>query len=188
MAEPTKAAADRGLPMLARYKAWANELLYAAVARLPAQELIAPRPIVFGSMLRTLNHVYAMDRVWQAHLEGRSHGLATRNPDDAPPLDALRNAQREIDAWYVSYADSLGEAAHDETVRFTFIGGGAGRMTRHEILLHVVNHGTYHRGHVADMMYQMSVPPPTTDLPVYLGQVRAAHQPPVHSYRQGNAE
>ena len=86
MWEASKAEASGGLPMLARYKVWANDLLYAAVARLPAHELIAPRPIVFGSMLRTLNHVYAMDRVWQAHLEGRPHGLTTRNPDDAPPL------------------------------------------------------------------------------------------------------
>jgi len=187
MREASKTEAG-GLPMLARYKVWANDLLYAAVARLPAHELIAPRPIVFGSMLRTLNHVYAMDRVWQAHLEGRPHGLTTRNPDDAPPLHALRNAQREMDAWYVRYADSLGEAAHDEAVRFTFIGGGAGEMTRREILLHVVNHGTYHRGHVADMMYRTSVAPPTTDLPVYLGQIRAARQPSVHPHRQGNAE
>lgn len=182
MGEPSQAEAAGGVPMLARYKAWANDLLYAALARLPAGALIAPRPTVFGSMLRTLNHVYAMDRVWQAHLEGRPHGLTTRNPDDPPPLHALRDAQREMDAWYVRYADSLGESAHDEAVRFTFIGGGAGEMTRREILLHVVNHGTYHRGHVADMMYQISVPPPTTDLPVYLGQIRTARQPSVHPH------
>lgn len=155
-------------PMLTRYKAWANELLYAALARLAPGELSAPRPIVFGSMLRTLNHVYAMDRVWQAHLQGRAHGLSSRNPEHAPPFDELRGAQREMDAWYVSYAGALEAAANDEVVRFTFIGGGAGAMTRGEILLHVVNHTTYHRGHLADMMYQIAVPPPTTDLPVFL--------------------
>jgi len=41
-------------------------------------------------------------------------------------------------------------------------------MTREAILLHVVNHATYHRGHIADMMYDSSVEPPTTDLPVFL--------------------
>jgi len=41
-------------------------------------------------------------------------------------------------------------------------------MTCGEMLLHVVNHGTYHRGLVADMMYQAGVTPPTTDLPVFL--------------------
>ena len=41
-------------------------------------------------------------------------------------------------------------------------------MTRRDILLHVANHGTYHRGNVASMMYQAGVAPPTTDLPVFL--------------------
>ena len=41
-------------------------------------------------------------------------------------------------------------------------------MRRSDILLHVVNHATYHRGHIAMMMYGMSTSPPTTDLPVFL--------------------
>ena len=37
---------------------------------------------------------------------------------------------------------------HGKVVRFTFVGGGAGAMTRGEILLHVANHKTHHRGNV----------------------------------------
>lgn len=43
-------------------------------------------------------------------------------------------------------------------------------MTRAEILLHVVNHTTYHRGFVADMFYQIPSKPRTTDLPVFLSE------------------
>ena len=150
---------------LLRYKAWANDLLYAALAKLPEGELAAPRPIVFGSILRTLNHVYAMDQVWQANLEGRAHGFTTRNPPASPPFFELREAQKRIDAWYIDYASSLKD--EEEPVRFTFIGGDPATLSRRDILLHVVNHGTYHRGSVAAMMYQIGVPPPTTDLPVY---------------------
>ena len=153
---------------LVRYKAWADELLFAALSRVPADELTAPRPIVFGSILRTLNHVYAMDHVWRCHLERRPHGLDTRNPRECPAFEALREAQAQMDGWYVAYAESLPRAAHDEMVAFSFIGGGDGAMSRAQILLHVVNHATYHRGHVADMMYNLGVAPPTTDLPVYL--------------------
>ena len=156
------------LQTLTRYKAWANSLLFAAVSELPEHELTAARPIVFGSILRTLNHVHAMDQLWKAHLQGVSHRLTTRNPETCPPLDELRITQQAIDDWYIDYADSLQEGEHDETVEFVFIGGGAGSMSREAILLHVVNHATYHRGHVADMMYECSVDPPTTDLPVFL--------------------
>lgn len=55
----------------------------------------------------------------------------------------------------------------------TFIGGGPGALTRAEILLHVVNHTTYHRGHIGDMVYQIPAEPPTTDLPVFLRETRS---------------
>ena len=154
------------LRTLMRYKAWANELVFGAAAKLPEAELTAPRKIVFGNLLRTLNHVHAMDEVWRAHLEGRPHGYATRTPETCPPLAELREAQKAIDAWFVRYADAL--SREDEIVSFQFIGGGAGSMTRRDILLHVANHGTYHRGNVASMMYQAGMAPPTTDLPVFL--------------------
>ena len=95
------------LKTLMRYKAWANELVFDAAAKLPEAELTAPRRIVFGSLLRTLNHVYAMDAVWRAHLEGRPHGYATRNPEACPPLAELRDAQLAMDGWFVGYADAL---------------------------------------------------------------------------------
>ena len=156
------------LRTLMRYKAWANDLVFAAAAKLPEAELTAPRKIVFGNLVRTLNHVHAMDEVWRAHLEGRPHGYATRNPEACPSLAELREAQQAMDAWWVGYADSLPEAKQDEVVSFRFIGGGPGSMTRRDILLHVANHGTYHRGNVASMMYQAGVAPPATDLPVFL--------------------
>jgi uncharacterized damage-inducible protein DinB len=43
---------------------------------------------------------------------------------------------------------------------------------RSEMLLHAVNHGTYHRGNVAALLYQIGRTPPTTDLPVYLREIR----------------
>ena len=44
-------------------------------------------------------------------------------------------------------------------------------MSRNEIILHVVNHGTYHRGFVSDMMYQVPAVLPANDLSVYLRDV-----------------
>jgi uncharacterized damage-inducible protein DinB len=158
----------RQLRMLARYRAWADRLLFESLSKMPEAALTAPQPIVFGNLLRTLNHVYCMDQVWKAHLQGMPHGFTSRNPDACPAFDALRSAQADIDDWYVHYAGALDEKACEESVRFTFIGGGAGEMRRGDILLHVVHHATYHRGHVAMMMYGLSVPPPTTDLPVFL--------------------
>lgn len=161
----------RHLQMLMRYCVWANERLFAALATVPGTELVADRDIVFGNILRTLNHVHAMDFVWKSHLLGVPHGLTTRNPDYCPPFAELRDAQAQMDRWYVDYVTALAPAALEERVDFSFIDGDRGDMTRAEILFHVANHRTYHRGHVAALMYQVPVFPPTTDLPVYVREI-----------------
>jgi uncharacterized damage-inducible protein DinB len=159
--------------MLARYNQWANRLIFDAVAALPPGEAEKPRATLFKNMVHTLNHNYVIDQIFQAHLEGRPHGYAARNTADHPPLAELWRAQQEVDAWYVRWAEEIAEAALDERVRFEFVGGGDGAMTRGQILLHLVNHTSYHRGFVADMFFQLPVPvrPPTTDLTVYLRDV-----------------
>jgi len=154
--------------LLARYNAWANGVIFDAVAALPAGEPEKPRTSLFRNMVHTLNHNYVIDRIFQAHLEGRPHGYTARNTPDHPPLAELRRAQEEVDAWYVRWAGAIAEPALDETVRFEFVGGGAGAMTRGQMLLHVVNHTSYHRGFVADLFFQVPARPPITDLTVYL--------------------
>jgi uncharacterized damage-inducible protein DinB len=158
---------------LTRYKAWADDLFLSTISELPEHELTAPRPIVFGSLIRTLHHSFAMDYVWQCHLLGKPHGLTTRNPEKCPGMAELASAQREIDGWYVDHADALSDSDLNGIIEFEFIGGGPGAMSRRDILLHVVNHTTYHRGHAADILYHLNVFPPTTDLPVFI-QKRSA--------------
>jgi uncharacterized damage-inducible protein DinB len=153
---------------LTRYNAWANRLIFDAVAALPPGEAEKPRKSLFRNMVHMLNHNYVIDRIFQAHLDGRAHGYAARNTPDHPPLGELWRAQQEIDAWFVERYDRMSAAELDETVRFTFVGGGEGAMKRAEILLHLTNHKTYHRGFVAQMFYEIPARPPTTDLPVFL--------------------
>ena len=155
---------------LVRYKAWADLLFFDCVAQLTESQLVLPQPITFGSLIRTLNHSYLMDYAWKSNLLGTPHGLTTRNPQDHPPFNDLRAKQAEIDKWYIEYTDSLTQQELDSTVYFEFIGGEKSQLTRSEILFHVVNHTTYHRGHAAAMLYQFGISPPTTDFPVYLKQ------------------
>ncbi len=157
--------------MLARYNAWANRLIFDAVAALPEGEATRTRATLFRNMVHTLNHNYIIDRIFQAHLEGREHGYTARITPDHPPLGELWRSQQDVDAWYVAWSDRMTDAALSERVDFTFVGGGEGAMTRAEILLHVVNHTSYHRGFVGDMFYQVPARPPTTDLPVFLRDV-----------------
>lgn len=159
--------------MLARYNQWSDNVMFDGVAALPEGEALKPRTSLFRNMVHTLNHIYVIDRIWQAHLEGREHGYEARNTKDHPPLDELRRLQQEVDQWYVDWSSGQTDATLGETVHYTLIGGNRGAMTRGEILLHVVMHTSYHRGYVGDMMFQVTGHrAPTMDLPVYIGKIR----------------
>ena len=160
--------------MLTRYNAWSNQVMFDAVAALPAGEAVKERKSLFKNMVHTLNHNYVIDAIWKGHLEGRAHGYAARNTADHPALAELWRMQQEMDAWYVGWCDALTDAALDEKVNFALIGGNAGVMTRNEILLHVVNHTSYHRGFVCAMFFEVPARPPTMDLPVFLREAPQA--------------
>jgi len=153
---------------LMRYKRWADQLMFQAVQALPAGEATQERPTLFKTILNTLNHIYVVDLIWQAHLEGRQHGISALNVVLHASVDELWRAQQAVDDWYVTLSDSLSDAALSERVSFEFLDGKKGTMSRGEILMHVVNHTTYHRGWVADLFFQIPARPPTTDLPVFL--------------------
>ena len=161
----------RPLRMMSRYTAWANTRLFDALAALPPAEVTARRNHGQHSMVGTLAHAWVVDQIWQAHLQGRPHGYTTRQPASEPALAQLRQDQAELDQWYVSCADGLDAAGAEEVLDFRFVDGGAGAMTRGDMLLHVINHKTYHRGYVADMLYQAGQRPPVMDLPVFLRDV-----------------
>ena len=153
---------------LARYRRWADQLTFDAVAALPPGEATKQRPTLFKTMIGTLNHNYLIDLVWQAHLEGRDHGFEARNLVLHQGLSELWQAQQAVNQWYIDWSDRQSAQSLDEIVHFRFIGGELSAMSRGDILVHVVNHATYHRGWIAEMFFQVPARSPATDLPVYL--------------------
>ncbi|NOV24015.1 damage-inducible protein DinB [Cupriavidus necator] len=164
---PPASAADT-LKMLLHYKEWANELTFRSVMDLPDGEALRPRPTRFGNMVHTLNHVYVVDDIFRHHLQGRKHGYTARNTEHTPPVGDLWQAVQEMDRWYIDLVCNWSNEDLTKTVHFEFVGGGVGVMTQEEIVLHLVNHATYHRGFVGDMMYQVPFTPPSNDLPVFI--------------------
>ena len=80
------------------------------------------------------------------------------------------------DAWYVNYVATLPASACVETLDFAFTDGDRGRMSREEILLHVVTHGGYHRGNVGQVLKSISVSPPRDLYTKFLHQSEPARR------------
>jgi uncharacterized damage-inducible protein DinB len=138
---------------LVRYKSWADRGLHEVVARnfdrLDAGDAT--------SLLRILDHIHVVDRVFQAHLLGLSHGFGAPRSAALPELGRLVDDAREVDDWYVAFVD--GAADFDTPLDFVFTSGEPARMTCGEILLHVCLHGTYHRGNAGILLLKNDISP-----------------------------
>lgn len=143
------------LQSLFAYKAWANSELFNLLTTLPPN-----RAEQLHSCVRTLNHTYVVDRIFRSHLSGEPCSFDATNTRDTPLLNQLQEDVNVTDAWYVNYVAELTESALLEALSFTFTDGDAGRMSREEVLLHVITHGVYHRGNVGEILKSISVSPP----------------------------
>jgi uncharacterized damage-inducible protein DinB len=151
---------------LFKYKSWANDELLTA---LEALDPVA-RQSELHAAIRIFNHAYVVDRIFAAHLSRSSHPYTDTNTAETPSLEALREAVATSDQWYVDHVGRMTPALLSESISFTFTDGGHGRMTREEMLIHVVTHGGYHRGAIGRILAQLSIAPPRDVFTGYLHQ------------------
>jgi uncharacterized damage-inducible protein DinB len=156
------------LERLFHFKAWADDALLTALAR------IGNRAPVSDLAIRALSHSYIVDRIFAALLRGEDHGYQSANLAETPTLYELSRDIRASDREYVDYVATLGPRELAENVDFVFTDGAPGRMSREEMLLHVITHGVGHRGQVSALMLLNDLPAAPDGFTTYLHQAEAA--------------
>lgn len=152
---------------LLEYNGWANAQLYSKVKELPPAEVTKERKTILISIHVSLNHLLSVDVIWLAHMQGREHGLTELRGVIYEDLDELWNARQSMDAEMLGYFEALNDENLDEVVDYRLIGGNSGSLSRANCFFHLVTHGSYHRGWIADMFGQAGSAPPVIDIPVY---------------------
>jgi uncharacterized damage-inducible protein DinB len=166
--DPT--VAPTTLQVLVAHTAWANRQLFAALGAVAS---FASRP---GAELivRALDHIHVVRRIFQAHLQGVSHGHQSTQSAVLPALEELDRAFETLDGWYV---DTVAQLAPDELARprdVRFTDGKIVTMTAATMLLHVVTHTIHHRGNVDAIMFQTGMPRRRDGVPEFLVSRAAA--------------
>ena len=153
------------------YCAWADNVALCACAAMPMAELERDLGGSHRSIIATLFHIFDSQRFWFDCL--RAHSL--------PPMSSIGNSSPEI----VSTAKILEELQHswpalssdlsdwvaglpseelNRELLTTRQPGDEVFLTRWQILRHMINHSTLHRGQVISMMRMLGRQPPSTDL------------------------
>jgi uncharacterized damage-inducible protein DinB len=147
------------------YHRWANARILDATSFLSSEQLDRDLGNSFGSIQGTLAHVLGADWVWLSRWLGTS-------PTTFPGWDVsthalLRQQWRDLEGRQKAFLDELEESDLERVVTYTMFSGKTMSNPLGELLRHVVNHATYHRGQVVTMLRQLEMEPPHTDLIVY---------------------
>ena len=153
------------------YKSWSTRELFAKQAEVPQEQAEQ-----LHTCIRTLNHIYVVDRIFRSHLSAEARPFDATNTKSTPTLAQLQSEVAATDAWYEQYVAGLSTAKLTEVIDFQFTDGDAGRMSREEILLHVITHGGYHRGNVGQVLKSISVAPPRDLYTKFLHQSEPARR------------
>lgn len=148
---------------LAYNNALANHRLHRACLALKPGEFEAPRVSFFPSIRATLNHILTVDWFYVDGLEGGTLGLRAFDVDEPfNELEPLTAEQARVDARLVALCESLTpERLASET---TLDRGDRMQKERMEdVLSHLFQHQTHHRGQAHAMLSGTSVPPPQLD-------------------------
>lgn len=146
-----------------RYSKWATKRLADFAASVPEADLTREIGNSHGGILKTFQHIYYADRVWLSRMEGRPQEFA--DPEPGPGLAELQQNWWPLLDRFAAWA---GAQDAQRVVEYRNLKGDPFAKPVWQIVLHVVNHGTYHRGQVAAMLRQLGHVPPYTDFIYYL--------------------
>ncbi len=151
------------------YSLWASLQVLGAARTLDDAALRADRGNSFGGIFDTLLHIYRADRIWLARFRGDQSASFVQDSDAQLDLATLAQAWPQVGEPFAAFVRTQSAAALREDLHWTNLQGVAKSEKKFKILLHVVNHGTYHRGQVITMIKQAGGAVVSTDLVYYPG-------------------
>jgi uncharacterized damage-inducible protein DinB len=147
------------------YTAWASRRLLDAAAQLTPEDLTRDFKTSDKTVLDTLVHTFAADRAWFHRVQGnpRSTFIDAEDRDFA----GLQQAWPALHQKWADWAAPLTDQQALTVLSYRDLSGNPHADPIWQIVLHVVNHATHHRGQVSGFIRSMGHIPPPLDLIAY---------------------
>ena len=140
------------------YHYWARDRLLDALEPLTSEQFNRDTGSSFTSIRETIVHIYAAEWAWYSRWQGHSP-TALLPADQFPDLAAVRAAWSQHEGKMRAFLDQLGDEGVSKVFEYRLLSGQAGASPLSEMLQHVVNHASYHRGQVTTMLRQLGAAP-----------------------------
>jgi uncharacterized damage-inducible protein DinB len=150
------------------YTAWASLRLLNAAAELTREELTRDFQTADRSILGTLAHLFAADRLWLARLTAVPTPEFITGSDRG--LAALQSSWPALLERWKTWAAELTDEQVLTQIAYCDLKGRPWKQPLWQLILHVVNHDTHHRGQVSGFLRSLGRTPPPVDLIYYYRQ------------------
>jgi uncharacterized damage-inducible protein DinB len=147
------------LQTLLDYHYWARDRVLAALEALTPEQYSRDMGSSFRSVRDTVVHIYSADWIWFRRWQGESPAALIK-ADTFADLAGLRDAWQVLEGQVRAHVAGLGADEIDRVTEYRLLNGQPGASPFWQMLQHVVNHGTYHRGQLTTMLRQIGAAPP----------------------------
>lgn len=141
------------------YHYWARDVMLDAVAPLSPEQFTRQTESSFRSIRDTAAHIYGADLIWYTRWMGQSP-TSLLSYDSFSDVAAIRAAWADLERAVRPFINGLGEQGLSRVVEYKLMNGQPGASPFWQMLVHVVNHASYHRGQVTTLLRQVGAPPP----------------------------
>jgi uncharacterized damage-inducible protein DinB len=146
------------------YSAWASQRLVQAASELTETELLRDFQTADQSVLGTLVHAFAADRIWLTRLREAPPQYSS---DRDRHLSVLETEWPDLYRQYDEWLDGMNDDAVRAHLTYQDMRGREWSQPIWKLVLHVVNHATHHRGQVSGFLRTMGHVPPVLDLAAF---------------------
>jgi uncharacterized damage-inducible protein DinB len=147
------------LKTLVEYHYWARDRVLEAAELLPPDLLTRDLGSSFKSVRDTLVHTYAAEWAWCSRWKGVSPS-ALPAPDLFPEIATLRSKWHDLETAVRAVIEQIGPLGLNQAIHYKMINGDDRSSIFWQMVQHVVNHASYHRGQVTTMIRQLGAAPP----------------------------
>jgi len=137
---------------------WARNRMLDAVDGLTSDQYARDLGSSFRSVRDTVVHIYAAEWIWYMRWLGTSPS-ALVTVDQFPDIAAIRNAWTELEGKVRAFVSALDEDGVTRVMPYTLLSGVSSTSPFWQMIQHVVNHASYHRGQVTTMLRQLGAAP-----------------------------
>ncbi|MCI1592884.1 DinB family protein [Heyndrickxia oleronia] len=154
-----------------KYHVWANKVLLERIKELPNNVLYEEVSSSYPNIAQTFSHIYVVDVMWLQVLKGMDMqealeaSMVILEKANSYSLDEFVKYFEELALQYEEWMTSQRDL--EQKINLNNPWSGARETAYSEILFHVANHGTYHRGNITTMLRQLGYASTMNDFCLY---------------------